>query len=324
VPARASGPWNERLRASGASFQQFPSWNDAMQSWRLRMTYLVCENADGALAFVCVQGLGFGRARVGIVREGPIWLRPLDAGAVDACLGALAERLRELGFVVVCFAHRDAELLASLERCAPSTREVMIPFTVDDREALLVPLADSDEAQLAAFAPVARRDVRRALAAGYTLEESASPRALARAWPIWKKELQRQNVFHRSRSTYARLLRTTGESGFARLFLASREGRPVQAILVLFAGAEATYALGALDRDALGDLPSPSCLLHWRAMRAARARGALAYDLGSRSGSVHRFKSKFRPRELSKAPPVSLILDPALFPLCRWLLPRLR
>jgi hypothetical protein len=162
VPARASRPWNERLRASGASFQQFPDWNDAMQSWRLRMTYLVCENADGALAFVCVQGLGFGRARVGIVREGPIWLRPLVADATDACLRALAERLRELGFVVVCFAHRDAELLARLERVAPSTREVLIPFTVDDREALLVPLADADEAQLAAFAPVARRDIRRA------------------------------------------------------------------------------------------------------------------------------------------------------------------
>ncbi len=295
-----------------------------MRSWRLRATFLVCEDAEGPVAFVCIQGLGWGRARVGIVREGPVWLRALDASASSLCLAALAERLRELGFVVVTFAHRDAALLERVERLGQSTRDALIPFTVDDGEALLVPLADSDERLLGGFSAIARRDIRRALAAGYTIEESGSPRALSRAWPIWKKVLAQMNVYHRPRATYARLLRACGTSGFARLFLASRQGRTVQAILVVFAGAEAAYVLGALDRGALAGAPSPSCLLHWRAMQAARDRGAAAYDLGSRSGSVHRFKSKFRPRELPKAPPVSLILEPTLFPLVRWLLPRLR
>lgn len=295
-----------------------------MRSWRLRVTYLVYDSGDDARGFVAVQSLGLGRTRVGIVREGPVWLRPLPVAEIDACLGALAERLRDLGFVAVCFAHREGTLLDRVERLGESTRESLIPFTVDDRETLLVPLGDSKERLLGGFSPIARRDIRRALAAGWIVEEADSPSALDRAWPIWTKVLAEKKVYHRSRSTYARLLRRCGANGFARLFLASREGRAVQAILVVFAGVETAYVLGALDRDGLAGAPSPSCLLHWRAMQAARERGSTAYDLGSRSGPVYRFKSKFRPREVAKAPPVTLVLEPALFPLCRWLLTRLR
>lgn len=322
--ADESCAWNARLRAHGASFHQFPDWNQAMQSWRLRITDLVCEAADGCLAFVSVQSLGWGRARVGIVREGPVWLRPASADEHDFLLRTLADGLRALGFVAVCFAHRDGALLERIASVGQSTREPLIPFTIADREALLVSLAGTDEELLRGFAPVARRNIRQALAAGYAVEESGSARDLRRAWPLWKRILRRQNVYHRSRTTYARLLRRAGETGFARLFLASQQGRAVQAILVVNAGAEATYIIGALDREALAGAPSPSCLLHWRAMQAARDRGSATYDLGSRSGPVQRFKNKFRPREVSKDPPVCLVLEPALFPLCRWLLPRLR
>jgi hypothetical protein len=71
-------------------------------------------------------------------------------------------------------------------------------------------------------------------------------------------------------------------------------------------------------------VPSPSCLLHFRAMRDGYARGCTLYDLGSRSGPVYRFKSKFRPRECLHPMPVNLVLEPTTYPLVGWLLPRLR
>ena len=83
-----------------------------MTSWRLRSSYLAYGPPDDPVAFVSVLALGFGRLRVGLVREGPVWLRDLDEATRTACLVALVTELRERGFVLACFTGPDAEALA--------------------------------------------------------------------------------------------------------------------------------------------------------------------------------------------------------------------
>ena len=316
--------WDARLLSTEASFLQYPYWNESMTSWRLRGSYFACGPTGDPVAFVSVLALGFGRLRVGLVREGPVWLRDLDEATRTACLEALVEELRESGFVLACFAGTDIGALARIEPLAPSNRDRLFPFPIAEPESLVVPLAPSDEETAATFAPVARRDIRKAERAGFVVESADSDEALDAAWPIWMQVHQFRNRYGRSRASWRRLLERARALGTVRIYTASIDGRPVQSILVVRAGARATYVMGALDRGALGDRASPSCLLHFRAMRDSFARGCAVYDLGSRSGPVHRFKSKFRPLERVHPTPVNLVLEAATYPLVSWLLPRLR
>jgi hypothetical protein len=322
VAPEALAGWNARLLASDASFAQYPYWNESMRSWRLRVTHLACGPPDDPLAFASILELGLLRVRIGVVHGGPVFLRALDAEAIGRCLQALAAALRDRGFVLACFAGPDAGLLEQLAAVGPSSREPLLPFAVSETEALLVPQAESDEATAATFAPVARRDIRRAEREGFTIESSVAPEAVDAAWPIWQG-VHRLRGYARSRASWRRLLDLGRELGLACIYTARLGERPVQAILVVRTRTRAHYLHGALDREALGERPSPSCLLHFRAMRDCFARGCTVYDLGSRSGPVYRFKRKFRPQEQPFEPPVNLILAPALYPLCRWLLPRL-
>ena len=295
-----------------------------MASWRLRCTYLAWGPPEEPRAVVCVLALGFGRFRVGLVREGPVWLRALDEATTTECLRSLVEELRRRGFVLAGFANNDAEALSGIEVLAPSNRERLFPFPIAEPESLVVPQAATDEETASAFAPVARRDIRHAERAGFVIESADTADALRAAWPVWMTVHRFRSLYGRSRGSWLRLLEASRPLGVVRIYTASLDGKAVQSILVVRAGSRATYVIGALDRAALGERPSPSCLLHFRAMRDSYARGCTLYDLGSRSGPVHRFKSKFRPREVTHPAPVNLILEPALYPLCSWLLPRLR
>jgi len=316
--------WDARLLPTAASFLQYPYWNESMTSWRLRSSYLACGPPDDPVAFVSVLALGFGRLRVGLVREGPVWLRDLDEAAEAACLESLVAELRERGFVLACFTVPDTEALARIEALAPSNRDRLFPFPIAEPESLVVPQASSDEETVCSFAPVARRDIRKAERAGFVIDSSDSAEALRVAWPIWMQVHEFRNRYGRSRVSWRRLLEGAGPVGTVCIYTASIAGRAVQSILVVRAGSRATYVIGALDREALGERPSPSCLLHFRAMRDCYSRGCTEYDLGSRSGPVYRFKSKFRPQERVHPAPVNVVLEPATYPLISWLLPRLR
>ena len=324
VAAGELAGWDARLLATEASFLQYPYWNESMTSWRLRSSYLSCGPPDDPVAFVSVLALGFGRRRVGLLREGPVWLRDLDEPTTAACLESLVVELRERGFVLACFTSLEADALARIAALAPSNRDRLFAFPIAEPESLVVPQAASDEETASRFAPVARRDIRKAERAGFVVESADSDEALRVAWPIWMQVHRFRSLYGRSRASWRRLLERARALRTVRIYTASIDARPVQSILVVRAGSRATYVIGALDREALGGLPSPSCLLHFRAMRDAFAGGCTLYDFGSRSGPVHRFKSKFRPDERILPTPVNLILEPTMYPLVSWLLPRLR
>jgi peptidoglycan pentaglycine glycine transferase (the first glycine) len=68
-----------------------------------------------------------------------------------------------------------------------------------------------------------------------------------------------------------------GNAHLASLLVAEHEGRPLAGVIVVGLGKRATYLYGASSNDSR-DL-MPTYLLQWEAMRWARARGCLTYDL---------------------------------------------
>jgi Acetyltransferase (GNAT) domain len=84
-----------------------------------------------------------------------------------------------------------------------------------------------------------------------------------------------------------------------RVWVASRDGQPAAAIIVLTHGTSATYWRGAMDKEvAVGT--GANELLHRLAIERACAEGALTYDMGeSAPGSgLARFKRGFGGREV--------------------------
>jgi len=116
---------------------------------------------------------------------------------------------------------------------------------------------------------------------------------------------------------YFSMFKESPREDIVRLYTASYSGQPVYAVVFLRDCSTFHYLLGALDSDALGGNPTPSCLLHWTAMRDYRGLGCSWYNIGRPAGPVSTFKRKFRPVEASQPRCVTLILKPVAYRL--WL-----
>jgi CelD/BcsL family acetyltransferase involved in cellulose biosynthesis len=121
--------------------------------------------------------------------------------------------------------------------------------------------------------------------------------------------------------TYKRMMGEAEPHRAAHLYTAWLHEKPVAVILILRDRTTAHYFLGTIDLEALGETPSPACLLHWHAMRQAVELGAVSYNLGTRSGPVYTFKAKFRPVELERPAPLTFAVRPRLYRVWRRLLP---
>jgi hypothetical protein len=95
---------------------------------------------------------------------------------------------------------------------------------------------------------------------------------------------------------------SAGMGASFRVYLASVDGRPAAAIVVLLGATGATYWRGAMDEDAAGKTYA-NYLLHSTAIKDAAEAGRSAYHMGdSAPGSdLARFKSRFGAEESSYA-----------------------
>jgi hypothetical protein len=305
--------WSARLLETPASLFQYPYWNEPLRALHFAPQYLTYHDGKDALAYACVLRLGVPGARIGLVQRGPVGLRA--DGAVPAeSLHDLQRWGRSNGYMFLRFTHDDADLLDQVEQAGDARRIDAFPFYREPQEELLVEQHDDDDAVLRGFQPVARRNLKKALEAGFQLESSDDPQSLSAVWPLFERLAHRKRLSFRPEASYRTIVELARPHDGARVHVARLGDRTVQAILVVRDRDRAHYISGALDTEALGDTPSPSVLLHWQAMRDAYRRwGCTHYDLGTRSGNVYPFKRKFRPVERHCPPPATLVINRTLF-----------
>lgn len=304
--------WNEKLARTATSFFQYPYWNEPFRRMRFEPHYLVYRSGSESLSYVCVLAAGAPGFRVGLVRRGPSSLRegePVPAAA----LRDLAAWARRRGFVFLRFTDSDGAWLERIEAAGPSERCDAFPLYADLQDELTVPQCEDDGEALKNLSRKAQREIEAAVEAGYECRVTRSPESLAELWPLFARLAERKGFRYRPLASYLDLVRAGGKHDFVRLYAAYLHGKPISAILIVRDRDTAFYMSGALDVEALGDRPSPSCLLHWRAMRESKGLGAKRYHLGTKSGVVYRFKRKFRPIESQPPPPVTLILRPWIY-----------
>jgi hypothetical protein len=316
--------FNEGLRGSGGLWVSFPGRFAPLIAWGRRRTttprYLVHRSASGeATAFACIVSIGVPGARVGCILDGPVSLRGclVESGA----LGELVEWARRRHYIALRVTHPKEAFVQEVSRFARSERVDGVPFYPHPASELYVELQSEEAAMLSGFQAVARRNIRKAQEVGYEISVDEAPESIEKVWSVFQSRSEQKGISYRAAETYARMMREARPHRAAHLFTAWRSGAPIATILILRDRTTAHYFLGAIDTDALGDAPSPACLLHWVAMRHALEMGASAYNLGTRSGPVYTFKAKFRPEERESPTPVTLVVNGALYQAWRRLLP---
>jgi Acetyltransferase (GNAT) domain len=341
IPQADLGEWNQRLlHEAAASIRQYPFFNEGLRgtgglwvsipgpyaaliAWGRRWTttprYLVHCSPDGATTFTSIVSIGVRGLRFGCVLDGPV---TMDGGPIKPpIVHDLLTWARQNHYVALRLTHSSEAHLNALAALGSTDRMDGVPFYPYPTSELYVGLASDEATMLASFQAVARRNIRQAREAGYAITIDHEPSALEKAWPAFLSRSAQKGINYRELETYKRIMREAEPHRLARLYTAWRKGAPIAAILILRDRTTAHYFLGTIDTDALGDAPSPACLLHWTAIRQAAEMGCTFYNLGTRSGPVYTFKAKFRPVEHDWPRPLTFAIKPKLYQLWRRVLP---
>lgn len=229
------------------------------------------------VALVLWRRLPLGQ-RLAYVPRGPVFDHEVP-GQLDLALEQLSDLARERGAI---FLKVDAEISAArrdlLEvyarrgffRSRQEVQPVLATFEVD--------LARDEDAILAGFDKDTRWSARTAEKRGVRVFELADDDALRQVAGLYQETGQRGEFITRPTDYYLRVWRGLIDAGHATLFGALVEERVVAAAVVFWCGERALYMYGASGEAARKTYAAYA--LQWHAMRAARSRGSVRYDLG--------------------------------------------
>ena len=159
------------------------------------------------------------------------------------------------------------------------------------------------------FTAKTRRDIRKAERAGVTVRADRSGQLIPVFYRLYERSVERwagqQHEplalarWRAHRANPERKLRTVAErfGEQCTVWVASHDGTPIAALMVLRHGDHAKYWRGAMDVDRASSLKA-NAFLHHQAIREACAAGCTTYHMGtSRPGSgLARFKASFGAR----------------------------
>lgn len=147
---------------------------------------------------------------------------------------------------------------------------------VQFRNTVLLDLAGDEDGWLSRMKQKARYNIRLAQKKGVQIHTGA-PGDLPRLYRMYAETSIRDGFVIRSEEYYLRLWKMFLEKGLAELLIAEVDGEAVAGLLLFFFGDRAWYLFG-MSTQAHRD-KMPNYLLQWEAMRHAKARGCLIYDL---------------------------------------------
>ncbi len=319
LPSEQLHTWNQQLLQTDASFYQYPYWNEPRRKPYFSPRYLVYGSLDRPTAYVCVLTIGIAGVFIGLVEHGPVSLVADSTNRMSA-LHELVRWAKRHGYIFLRFSDSDHQFIESILSGGPAKRVDAFPFHRGRGDDLIVEQLQDDDQMLASFNATARYEIRRAQRLGYTLEVTDSPERFAEFWPLFEAHAI-QKGFHRGPLLWSLdLIRFGRRHGCVRIYAAHRDNQLVQVILVIRDRTTAYYIVGALDVEALErkSSDSPSCFLHWLAMRDFYRLGVKYYSLGGgsakwRQSVFYQFKRKFNPVEKVYPPPVTIVTNWMLY-----------
>lgn len=193
---------------------------------------------------------------------------------------------------------------------------------------LLVDLARDEDALLAGMKSRTRYNIRLAQRRGIRVRQGGEA-DLPTFYRLLAMTGDRQRFAVPSQRYFRHLVRIMAPPGHAKIFIAEHDGRPLSAALVIAFGDLVSYKRGGWSGE-LGHL-HPNELMHWEAMRWAKAEGYRCYDFegielpaaDGQFSSVSAFKVGFGGDILLLPHAYEQIRNPILRGGYSWLAPRL-
>ncbi len=261
-------------------FLQTNLWGElkSAHGWRSTRASLINPNAElvgGSI--VHFRRLPYGLGTVAYVPRGPVvnWDdRELAASAVRST-SAIARKKGAIGMVV------EPGLLdtPSDQRTLRDAHLFPIDINVQPRRTIWVNLDVEEEVDiLAQMKQKTRYNVGLAKRKGVTVREGG-PDDLPMFYAMMQTTSERNVFCIHPLDYYQTFMRLFGSSGahLASLLIAEYDHRPLAAMIAVAFGKKGTYLYGASANE--GRELMPTYLLQWEAMRWARARGCVTYDL---------------------------------------------
>ncbi len=326
-----------RLPARNGSFMQSPLWArfKARTGWH---SYMFSDgdtpDADGrkpgggegpgllVLTRHILAAPLLRRLRFAYVPHGPS--TPDHANDAASWLAGLARTVSESiaeFFVFMRFdldweksAHEDLLTRGRAVRLRRGTA-VQVPDTV------MLDLAQSEEALLAAMKPKWRYNIRLARKKGVDITREG-PEALKTFYMLYLETARRDGIAIHPESYYETLFSTADlfKEASLSIWVARHEGSPLAAIITLFIDGHATYLYGASSGEKRNLMPAYA--LQWAAILAARAEGCHDYDFfgippdadpSHPMAGLYQFKTGFGGRIVHRVGSVDVVFHPLLY-----------
>ena len=183
-------------------------------------------------------------------------------------------------------------------------------------------LTRSEEEILAGASQGFRRKLRKAEKAEIEITADASDEAIREFCRLEKLHAERQQYVAFSSSFLTKQFEAFRKGGEVLIYTARKDGETLAQNFMIFYGPEASYHYGVSSE--LGTKYSAAPLLHIEAMREARSRGCIRYNLwgivepeetSHRFYGVSEFKRSFGCTELRYTPAHDMILKPTKYQL---------
>jgi lipid II:glycine glycyltransferase (peptidoglycan interpeptide bridge formation enzyme) len=198
------------------------------------------------------------------------------------------------------------------------------PMYLSVEYAGVLDLRKSEEEILANASQGFRRKLRKAEKAEITVETSTDPKIVKTFYELEVKHAKRQGFVAFSESFLTKQFEAFSKNDEVIMYTAKKDGEILAQNFMIFYGPEASYHYG-VSSD-LGTKYSAAPLLHMEAMREARRRGMIRYNLWGIVGleekshrfyGVSEFKRSFGCDELKYTPAHDLVLKPAKYQLTK-------
>ena len=253
---------------------QSSEWGQLKERFGWQGARLVIEDQGQWLAGAQILFRSLGPQTIAYVPKGPV-ADLADAEATQVLLEALHSLCRQRRAILLKVEPDLAEDPAPAQRLTelgfrPS------PQTIQPRCTILLDLAPDPEAILARMKSKTRYNIRLAARKGVTVREGTA-NDLPGFYRLMQLTGERDDFGIHSESYYQAAHQLFVPQNLARLFLATFEDKVLAGIMVFAFGRRAWYMYGASSDEHRNLMPN--YLLQWEAIKWAKERGCLTYDM---------------------------------------------
>lgn len=267
--------WNSFVTTSSVGHVlQSSQWGHLKERFGWQVERLAVEDQGQWLAGAQVLFRPLGQLTIAYVPKGPVtdWA---DEAVTQVLLEAL-HRLRRQRRAILLKIEPDLADDPTLAQKLTTLGFRPSPQTIQPRCTILLDLTPDPEAILARMKSKTRYNIRLAARKGVTVREGTAD-DLPGFYRLMQTTGERDGFGIHSQAYYQAAHQLFVPQGLARLFLATFEDKVLAGIMAFAFGQRAWYMYGASSDEHRNLMPN--YLLQWEAIKWARERGCLTYDL---------------------------------------------